>query len=64
MSLSFAAADRPLSGSHFDVLMAVEIRLFLAIDAFSRISGMVVAFELKLFLSLAKQILDSQCVAI
>jgi len=40
--------------------MAVEIRVFLAIDAFPQFSGTVFAFDVVLFLSLAKQTLDSE----
>ena len=39
--------------------MAVEIRVFPAIDAVLQISGTVLALEVKLFLLLAKQTLDS-----
>ena len=44
--------------------MAVEIRVFLAIDAFLQISGMQFAHKATLFLSLAKQLLDSKRLAI
>ena len=39
--------------------MGVRIRLFLVINAFSRISGMVLAWSADLSLALAKQLLDS-----
>jgi hypothetical protein len=51
-------ADRPIG-----VLMAVEIRVFLAMDAFSQKSGMVLAFTWMLSLSPAEQALDSKCEA-
>ena len=45
-------ADTPM-------LMAVEIRAFLAVDVFRRISGTVFAFDVRVFLFLAEQTLDS-----
>lgn len=45
------------------MLMAVEIRVFLAVDAFSQKSGTVLAFAWMLILSPAKQVLDSKCFA-
>jgi hypothetical protein len=45
------------------VLMRIEFRLFLGIDAFSRILGMAFACSAKSSLSLAKQPLDSAAVA-
>ena len=41
------------------LLMGIEIRLFLVIDAFSRFSGMTPACSADLTLALAKQLLDS-----
>jgi hypothetical protein len=43
--------------------MAVEIRVFLAVDAFSKKSGTVLAVAGMLSISLAKQVLDSKCEA-
>ena len=45
------------------LLMAVKIRVFLAVDAFFQISGMVLAFIGLLSLALAEQLLDSKCFA-
>ena len=45
------------------VLMAVEIRVFLAIEAFRQKSGTGLACAWTLFLSPAKQVLDSKCKA-
>src|SRR6266704_4433855 len=45
------------------VLMTVETRVFLGIDAFRRISGMGFAAKVDLLIPLAKQVLDSQCLA-
>jgi hypothetical protein len=45
------------------VLMAVEIRVFLAVDAFRQKPGTVLAVAWMLFLSPAKQVLDSKCKA-
>ena len=45
------------------VLMGIEIRLFLVIDAFSRFSGTPIACSSGLFLQLAKQLLDSTATA-
>ena len=49
----------PILRERLLVLMAVEIRVFPAIDAVLQISGTVLALEVKLFLLLAKQTLDS-----
>jgi hypothetical protein len=46
-----------------DLLMAVEIRVFLAMNALSQKSGTVLAFAWMLSLPLAKQALDSKCEA-
>ncbi|MGC8519812.1 MAG: hypothetical protein ACP5P4_15035 [Steroidobacteraceae bacterium] len=43
--------------------MGIEIRVFLAIDAFSRFSGTLIACSAGLFLQLAKQLLDSTAAA-
>ncbi|MGH8291789.1 MAG: hypothetical protein ACREV7_22940 [Steroidobacteraceae bacterium] len=43
--------------------MGIEIRLFLAIDAFSRFSGMPLACSADLSHQLAKQLLDSTAAA-
>jgi hypothetical protein len=43
--------------------MAVEIRVILAVDAFSQKSGTVFAFAWMLSLSPAEQALDSKCEA-
>jgi hypothetical protein len=43
--------------------MAVEIRVFLAVDAFCQKSGTVLASSGMLVLSLARQALDSKCKA-
>ena len=44
--------------------MGIQIRLFLVIDAFSRISGLVLACSADLSLALAKQRLDSTAAAL
>ncbi|MGC8517231.1 MAG: hypothetical protein ACP5P4_01720 [Steroidobacteraceae bacterium] len=45
------------------VLMRIEIRLFLLIDALSRFSGTAITCSAGLFLQLAKQLLDSTAAA-
>jgi len=45
------------------LLMGIEIRLFLVIDAFSRFCGTPIACSAGLFLQLAKQLLDSTATA-
>jgi hypothetical protein len=61
--LFFDSALRSLGIVIEQLLMAVEIRVFLAVDAFPQNSGTVLAFSWMLFLSPAKQVLDSKCKA-
>jgi len=54
---------RRLKGQICQMLMGIEIRVFLVIDAFSRFSGTLIACSAALFLQLAKQPLDSTAAA-